>query len=77
MHAMAQSRDICDVVEGHKHEGISPDTMMLIRSRKKAYPAQPDEDIWRDIYRLLFPEMISIPSPCKFENRLRIPALCS
>ena len=64
-HVQVPSSRVCELVLGHKHEGISSDTMTLLISRKKAYKGQPDEEIWKDIYRLLFPGVNEIPSPRK------------
>jgi hypothetical protein len=34
-----------------------------LRSRKKAYKGQTEEERWEEIYKLLFPDEIA-PSPC-------------
>lgn len=46
-------------------EGFSREQEKKLRSRKKAQPNMTDEDKWRDIYMILFPDddKDSIPSP--------------
>lgn len=59
-------------------EGFTKDQEKKLRSRKKAQADTTDEDKWREIYMILFPDddPASIPSPCKFQlifMRLRKP----
>jgi hypothetical protein len=46
-------------------EGITREQMKILR--KRAAPCRLEEDKWRDVYQLLFPEVLKadIPSPCK------------
>ena len=48
-------------------EGFTKDQEKRLRSRKKAQADTTDEDKWREIYTILFPDddEQSIPSPCK------------
>ena len=63
-HMTVAAADICEVQPVRTPEGITPDQEKRLRSRKKTSPTQSDEDRWKDIYRLLFPNE-EIPSPCK------------
>lgn len=46
-------------------EGITREQLKILR--KRAAPCRLEEDKWRDVYQLLFPEVhkADIPSPCK------------
>lgn len=48
-------------------EGFNKDQEKKLRSRKKATADTTDEDKWREIYMILFPDddLASIPTPCK------------
>jgi hypothetical protein len=63
-HMTVSAADICQVQPGHPPEGITQENQKRLRSRKKASPNQSDEDRWKDIYRLIFPNE-EVPSPCK------------
>lgn len=63
-HMIIQAADICETVPGKTPDGITVEQVMQLRSRKKSTREQSDEDRWRDIYRLLFPDE-QVPSPCK------------
>jgi hypothetical protein len=52
-------------------EGITPHIARALRSRKKAYRNQPEEERWEGIYRILFPRE-DVPSPCKPQIQLFI-----
>ncbi|KAH8589329.1 hypothetical protein B0O99DRAFT_336726 [Bisporella sp. PMI_857] len=47
-------------------EGITPHILRALKSRKKAYPNQPEEERWKEVYKILFPYE-DVPSPCKFQ----------
>jgi hypothetical protein len=66
-HLTVLDADICGLQAGCSPEGITPEHERRLRSRKKTSPDQTDEDRWKDIYRLLFPNE-EIPSPCKFPS---------
>jgi hypothetical protein len=57
--------EICEVKIGQPPDGISAEDEQKLRSRKRRHPNQSDEDTWRDVYRILFPNE-EIPSPCEF-----------
>jgi hypothetical protein len=63
-HLTVEASDICELKPGSPPEGITPECERLLRSRKKASRNQGDEDRWKDIYKLLFPNE-KVPSPCK------------
>jgi hypothetical protein len=66
-HLTVAALDICELKPGHPPEGITLEVEKRLRSRKKAYPDQSEEDRWKDIYRLLFPNE-DVPLPCKLIN---------
>lgn len=45
-------------------DGFTVETFLIIQRKKKAFPGQNEEDKWREIYQLLFPDA-EMPSPCK------------
>ncbi|TVY20619.1 Uncharacterized protein LARI1_G001289 [Lachnellula arida] len=61
-HITVAATDICDVQPGNPPTGITPAVEKQLRSRKKSHPNQTDEERWKDIYKLLFPNE-EIPSP--------------
>ncbi|KAL3417091.1 hypothetical protein PVAG01_11091 [Phlyctema vagabunda] len=54
--------NICNVRPGQPIEGVSPDMVARLRSRKKFSADQTEEDRWRRMYEMLFPNE-DIPSP--------------
>lgn len=48
-------------------QGIDETTEAKLKVRKKNCPGMTDEQRWRDIYMILFPEANpnAVPSPCK------------
>ncbi|KAK0627957.1 hypothetical protein B0T14DRAFT_146593 [Immersiella caudata] len=58
-------------------EGFTKDQEKRLRSRKKAQADTTDEDKWREIYIILFPDddESSIPSPCKTPPTLSTPGI--
>jgi hypothetical protein len=44
---------------------IPREVVTKLKNRKKAFAGQTDEETWRYIYGLLFPDSVHIPSPCK------------
>lgn len=56
-------------IQGNRmlHEGFTKDQEKKLRSRKKTHGDMTDEEKWREIYLILFPDddPSSIPSPCK------------
>lgn len=51
-------------------EGITPNVERALKSRKKSYPNQPEEERWKDVYRILFPYE-DVPTACKFRFHIR------
>ena len=64
--------NICAVRPGQPIEGISSDMISKLRSRKRASPDQSEEDRWRRMYGMIFPNE-EVPSPF-FEPVLDDPA---
>jgi hypothetical protein len=60
---------ICALQPGKPMEGITPEMEQKIKKRKKAFPGQTDEQIWGDIYRMIFPGEV-VPTPCTFYFRI-------
>lgn len=56
----------CSVNEPQPIEGIDRETLKVLRKRSPAFRLE--EDKWRDVYLLLFPEVEEedIPSPCAY-----------
>src|ERR1700712_5790068 len=63
-HITVDAIEICHVQPGHPPDGLTPEIERKFRSRKKAHRDQTDDDRWRDMYRLLFPDE-NVPSPCQ------------
>jgi len=63
----SHSRDEANRCQVHPEQvldGITPEAERLLRSRKKEYRGQSEPELWRKMYRTLFPDEI-VPSPCK------------
>jgi hypothetical protein len=54
----------CQVRPEQVLDGITPETESLLKSRKKEYRGQPELELWKTMYWVLFPNEI-VPSPCK------------
>jgi hypothetical protein len=54
---------ICSIVS-FRLDGMSTDQELSLRNRKKWKTSQ--EEYWREIYMILFPASMPIPSPCKW-----------
>ncbi len=52
-------------------DGITRKMRERLQSRKKAYPGQTEAERWREIYRVLFPNVEEIPDPCKSNSFTR------
>jgi hypothetical protein len=63
-HLTVHASEICQVKPGQPPNGLAPETERKLRSRKKAHRDQTDEDRWKEMYRILFPNE-DVPSPCK------------
>jgi hypothetical protein len=57
----------CDVKPKRALDGITPETELLLKRRKKDYKGQSEPELWKKMYRILFPDEI-VPSPCKFTS---------
>ena len=55
---------ICELQPRPALKGITPEIEARLRSRKPSLPRQSDEQKWREIYSLLFPNE-EVPDPCK------------
>lgn len=57
----------CKVVQDDAiQEGISEDQLIQLKSRKRGgHKADSEYDKWVNVYKILFPEEIPIPSPCE------------
>jgi hypothetical protein len=54
----------CQVQPEQVFDGITPEIKKLLRSRKKEYRDQSEPELWKRMYRILFPDEF-VPSPCK------------
>ena len=63
----------CEVLDVAPPCEISTYQERLLKSKKHTSRKQSDEEKWRDIYRILFPDE-DIPSPCEFfvESRISV-----
>ena len=62
----ARSRDQCEVrPHSWRLRSIPRDVIDKLKERKKPFRGQSDEDTWRYIYGLLFPDSAPIANPCK------------
>jgi hypothetical protein len=66
-HITVDATEICQVTPGQQPDGLTPEMERKLRSRKKAHRDQTDDDRWKEMYRLLFPNEV-VPSPCKFNS---------
>jgi hypothetical protein len=55
----------CQKQQRQPVDGICPRKLKLLKSKKRLTPEPGDEAKWTDIYRILFPGVQPIPSPCK------------
>jgi hypothetical protein len=62
----------CEVREEEPIEGFDKDQEKKLKSRKRSCPEQSEEDKWREVFRILFPddEPSIMPSPCEFMTLL-------
>jgi hypothetical protein len=62
--------EICEVEVGQSPDGITAENEQKLRSRKKSQPNQSDEETWRDVYKILFPNE-DVPSPCELKPLIK------
>jgi hypothetical protein len=65
LHMTVTAAEICELKSGQPPEGITVEHERRLRCRKKTHPKQSDEETWRDMYKILFPDE-EVPSPCEF-----------
>ncbi|KAH8897772.1 hypothetical protein GQ53DRAFT_837564 [Thozetella sp. PMI_491] len=61
-HLVVDKKDICEIDPRPPPEGITPNQLSQLRSRKRTARIRSEEDKWCNIYNLLFPNE-GIPSP--------------
>lgn len=61
----AESVTICQPRSRELRDGFTIEIFLFLRNKKKSFPNQGEEDKWREIYQLLFPDAIAMPWPCK------------
>ena len=61
----AESVIACQPRARELQDGFTIETFLVLRNKKKLFPGQDEEDKWREIYQLLFPDATVIPGPCK------------
>jgi hypothetical protein len=64
VHYSAPDDKLCKRQEGPTLEGITPDMATRLKARKRAPCPQSENDRWKDIYEVLFPNE-PVPSPCE------------
>jgi len=64
----------CPVQDGGPIEGIDAEKERQLRSRKREQQNMTEEDKWRKVYRILFPndDYSKMPSPCAY-TAFRLP----
>ena len=57
----------CETNESELPDGVTGSMERQLRNRRKAFPGQTEEQIWRQIYKVLFPLVLDedIPTPCE------------
>lgn len=60
----AQLEEPCKLVKNVSIEGFNKDQLKKLKSRKRARGNRSEEENWRNIYRILFPDCTVIPDPC-------------
>ena len=55
---------LCDVLP-QSLRWMPREVAQRLKNRKKPFAGQADEDMWRYIFGLLFPDSVDVPSPCK------------
>ncbi len=62
-HMRAEKR--CELQPKQLIDGVTVDQEKELKKRKKTGPEQSEGEKWKDVYRILFPDAKSIPTPCK------------
>jgi hypothetical protein len=57
----------CEIREQVPPEGFDKDQERKLKSKKRSLVYQSEEDKWKGVYRILFPDDVeeAMPSPCK------------
>jgi hypothetical protein len=55
----------CELRPKQLMEGVTVDQEKELKKRKKNNAEQSEEEKWKDVYRILFPDAKTIPTPCK------------
>ncbi|OCK96479.1 uncharacterized protein K441DRAFT_455207, partial [Cenococcum geophilum 1.58] len=80
-----QALEGCELGQGEAIESFNKEQEKRLRSRKRPALEQTEEDKWKEVYRILFPDynLSTIPSPCKhisshyYTNVYRMPNFLS
>jgi hypothetical protein len=56
--------EACELKDTINADGITAEIVEKLRSKKKAQRDQTEEERWKEIYRLLFPNEM-VPNPCE------------
>ncbi|KAK1727826.1 uncharacterized protein BDZ83DRAFT_790118 [Colletotrichum acutatum] len=59
----AQLEEPCNLIKNVSIEGFDKDQLKKLKSRKRARGDRSEEENWRNIYRILFPDCNVIPDP--------------
>ncbi|KAL3301684.1 Nicotinate-nucleotide diphosphorylase [Colletotrichum asianum] len=58
-----KSQSLCEVLEGVSVEGFDEVQEKQLKSKKRGRVVKSEQDKWREIYRILFPDSSEIPDP--------------
>ncbi|KAJ0347969.1 hypothetical protein KNSL1_005990 [Colletotrichum chrysophilum] len=58
-----KSQSLCEVLEGVSVEGFDEVQEKQLKSKKRGRVVKSEQDKWREIYRILFPDNSEIPDP--------------
>lgn len=65
LEAHQRAAQMCEVRQKGETEGITQEQQIRLRSRVRYPRHYTEEDKWKQIYRLIFPDQLEIPRPCK------------
>lgn len=69
MHLLSATH--CEVTGAPAIEGFDAEQERRLRSRKKVPGVDSEEDKWRQVFLILFPDCIEIPSSCELPQTPR------
>ena len=55
----------CHLVPATSDEGCTEEQLRLLKTRPKLSGGTTEEDRWRDMYMIIFPDTKTVPSPCE------------